>query len=106
MTQLDALVRALDALVAHLPSVPDYANSTDTFRRYSDAVRALVANGYSQSDLNDISRAFPAVIHTHPRWDPPVVETPDDVESALDNLRPRAQAALDKLWADADAAGG
>ena len=30
----------------------------------------------------------------------------DDVESALDNLRPRAQAALDKLWADADAAGG
>ena len=77
MTQLDALVRALDALVAQLPSVPDYANSTDAFRRYSDAVRALVANGYSQSDLNDISRAFPAIIHTHPHWDPPLIQTTD-----------------------------
>ena len=77
MTQLDALVRALDALVAHLPSVPDYANSTDTFRRYTEAVRALVANGYTQSDLNDISRAFPAIIHTHPHWDPPLVQTPN-----------------------------
>ena len=77
MTQLDALVRALDALVAHLPSVPDYANSADTFRQYCDAVRALVADGYVQSDLNDISRAFPAVIHTHPHWDPPIVQAPD-----------------------------
>ena len=74
--QLDALVSALDALVAHLPSVADFADSTDTFRQYCDAVRALITAGYTQSDLNDISSAFPAIIHTHPDWVPPLIQTP------------------------------
>ena len=75
--QLDALVCALDALVAHLPSVPDYADSVDAFRQYSDAVRSLVRDGYTQSDLNNISRAFPAILHTNPHWIPPLVQTAD-----------------------------
>ena len=76
-TQLNDLILALEALIAHLPTVPDYAKSIDTFRHYLDAVRTLASDGYTQSDLTNASRAFPSIIHTHPHWVPPLIETDD-----------------------------
>ena len=84
LAQLDKLIQCLESLIEHLPNAPRYVNSIDSFKTYVDAVRELRSNGYIQSDLNSVSRGFPAIINLHPHWDVPFpaneyghVEIPD-----------------------------
>jgi hypothetical protein len=74
--ELSQFIAAADALLNHLRSTSRFTDRIPELESCVARARALLADGFVQADLTELSHAVAVLIDCGPRWDPPVQQDP------------------------------
>jgi hypothetical protein len=74
VAQLKELERTLSNLVFHLVSTGKFKSQIPVYRNILNVCRDYIANGFEQSQLNELGRNVPDLFTRHREWNPPTDE--------------------------------
>ena len=77
LQQLKSLVAAIQAFLPVLAGVEDLRKSIPAYEACVAEAERLVAEGFSQADLSNLSRAVPCLFWIHKEWMPQLEQATD-----------------------------
>lgn len=69
---LQEFSRSLEAFLSHVEAVPELQSSAPSYRECLVRADNLLANGFSQEQLSELSRSVPQLFWLHKEWVPPL----------------------------------